>query len=110
MERSVIEIGLCIPKNLTKYFVLVVKYSLKDIEKGNLASCGFNDWAHLSERLREHETSADHVLNMTTWYDLHNRLQKDQTIDKVAQRQLEKEKQHWRKVLFRIVAIVKFLG
>jgi hypothetical protein len=37
-------------------------------------------------------------------------LQTDQTIDKAAQRQLEKEKDHWRKVLFRIVGIVKFLA
>ena len=47
---------------------------------------------------------------MATWYELRSRLQKDQTIDKAAQRQLEKEKDHWRKVLFRIVCIVKFLA
>jgi hypothetical protein len=75
-----------------------------------MANDGFNDWIHLSIRLKEHETSPDHVLTMTTWYELRNRLQTDQTIDKVAQRQLEKEKDHWRKVLFRIVAIVKFLA
>ena len=49
-------------------------------------------------------------MSMTTWYELRSRLQKDQTIDKAAQRQLEKEKDHWRKVLFRIVCIVKFLA
>jgi len=58
----------------------------------------------------EHETSSDHVLNMTTWYDLRNNLEKGRGIDKAAQRQLEKEKEHRRKVLFRIVAIVKFLA
>lgn len=58
----------------------------------------------------EHETGAEHVLNMATWYDLRMRLQKNQTIDRVAQRQLEKEKEHWRKVLFRILLIVKFLA
>ena len=63
---------------------------------------GYNDWIHLGSRLKEHETSADHVLNMTTWYELRSRFQKDQTIDKSAQRQLEKEKDHWRKVLFGI--------
>ncbi|XP_066361267.1 uncharacterized protein [Miscanthus floridulus] len=62
------------------------------------------------KRLKEHETGADHVLSMTAWYELRNRLQTDQTIDKAAQRQLEKEKDHWRKVLFRIVGIVKFLA
>ncbi|XP_066160648.1 uncharacterized protein [Oryza sativa Japonica Group] len=40
----------------------------------------------------------------------YQRLQKDQTIDKAAQRQLEKEKDHWRKVLLRILVIVKFLA
>jgi hypothetical protein len=75
-----------------------------------LANEGFNDWIHLGSRLKEHETSADHVLNMTTWYELHSRLQKDQTIDKISQRQFEKVKNHWRKVLFRIVGIVKFLA
>ena len=49
-------------------------------------------------------------MSMATWYELRSRLQKDQTIDKAAQRQLEKEKDHWRKVLFRIVCIVKFLA
>ena len=75
-----------------------------------MATEGYNDWIHLDSRLKEHETSADHVLNMTTWYELRSRLQSDQAIDKTAQRQLEKEKDHWRKVLFRIVCIVKFLA
>ncbi|KAL5649548.1 hypothetical protein ACJX0J_040357, partial [Zea mays] len=68
-----------------------------------LANEGYNDWIHLG-------TSADHVFNMTTWYELRNRLQTDQAIDKTAQRQLEKEKEHRRKVLFRIVAIVKIFA
>jgi hypothetical protein len=65
-----------------------------------LANEGYSDWIHLSSRLKEHETSVDHILNITTWYELRNRLQNDQTIDKAAQRHLEKEKEHWRKVLF----------
>jgi hypothetical protein len=47
---------------------------------------------------------------MTIRYELHSRLENDQAIDKTAQRQLEKEKDHLRKVLFRIVCIVKFLA
>ena len=47
---------------------------------------------------------------MTAWYDFRLRMQKNQTIDKVAQRELEKEKEHWRKVLLRILLIVKFLA
>lgn len=47
---------------------------------------------------------------MATWYDLRLRFQKTETIDKVAQKQLEKEKDHWKKVLLRIISIVKFLA
>lgn len=108
-----IEIGLFIPRNLIEYSVSVANYLQKEESiaiKGQLANEGFNDWSHLSSRLREHETSPNHVSNMTNWYELCNRLQKDQTIDKAAQRQLEKEKDHWRKVLLRILVIVKFLA
>ncbi|CAN1177082.1 hypothetical protein LINPERPRIM_LOCUS37434 [Linum perenne] len=47
---------------------------------------------------------------MTIWFDLRLGLQKNQTIDKVAQKQFEKEKDHWKKVLLRIISIVKFLA
>ena len=97
-------------KELDRVFCFGCKLFTKGHRKGQLANEGCNDWIHLSTRLKEHETSADHVLNMTTWYELRSRLQKHQTIDKAAQRQLEKEKDHWRKVLFRIVCIVKFLA
>ena len=64
----------------------------------------------MKNKLQYHETSADHVSCMAHWYELRSRLEKHQTIDKVAQRQLEKEKDHWRKVLFRIVCILTFLA
>jgi hypothetical protein len=97
-------------KELDRVFCFSCKLFTKGHRKGVLANEGYNDWAHLSNRLKEHETGADHVLSMTAWYELRNRLQTDQAIDKAAQRQLEKEKDHWRKVLFRIVGIVKFLS
>lgn len=97
-------------KELDKVFCFSCKVFTNGDRKGMLANDGFNNWSHLGERLREHEKSAYHVMNMTSWYELRNRLQKDQTIDKVAQRQFQKEKEHWRKVLFRIVCTVKFLA
>jgi len=97
-------------KELDRVFCFGCKLFTKGHRKGQLANEGFNDWIHLGSRLKEHETSPNHVLSMATWYELRSRLQKDQTIDKAAQRQLEKEKDHWRKVLFRIVCIVKFLA
>ncbi|KAI3706499.1 hypothetical protein L6452_24285 [Arctium lappa] len=95
---------------LDKVFCFCCKIFKKKHGKGQLTNDGFGDWSHLSTRLKEHETSIDHVMNMKTWYDFRLRLQKNQTIDKVAQNQIEKEKSHWKKVLVRIVAIVKFLA
>uniref|UniRef100_A0ACD5Y5B1 Uncharacterized protein n=1 Tax=Avena sativa TaxID=4498 RepID=A0ACD5Y5B1_AVESA len=97
-------------KELDKVFCFGCKLFTKGQQKGQLANDGCNNWTHISTRLKEHETSVDHILNMTNWYELRTRLKKHQTIDKAAQRQLEKEKDHWRKVLFRIVCIVKFLA
>nr|GEV12833.1 hypothetical protein [Tanacetum cinerariifolium] len=67
------------------------------------------DRIHLSTRLKEHEVGIEHITNMVTWFDMRHRLKKNETIDKVAHEQFEKERDHWMKVLFRIVFIVKFL-
>src|SRR6266540_4646355 len=72
-------------KKLDRVFCFGCKLFTKGYRKGQLANEGYNDWIHLGSRLKEHETSADHVLNMTTWYELRNRLQKNQTFDKIAQ-------------------------
>ncbi|XP_039055743.1 uncharacterized protein LOC120198475 [Hibiscus syriacus] len=47
---------------------------------------------------------------MATWLDMRQRLKKNETINKVVQEQFEKEKDHWKKVLQRIISIVKFLA
>jgi hypothetical protein len=47
---------------------------------------------------------------MTTWYELRQKLKNFQTIDKSIQRLIDKEKDHWKGVLKRIISIVKFLG
>ena len=62
--------------------------------RSQLASDSFRDWKYLSERLQAHETSNDHIHNMTTWIDLQNRFKKNQTIDKHIQEQINKEKEH----------------
>jgi hypothetical protein len=59
--------------------------------RGLLANESFNDWIHLSIRLQHHETSREHVTNMSTWYDLRIRFQNKQTIDHVAEREIEKK-------------------
>jgi hypothetical protein len=47
---------------------------------------------------------------MNDWIDLEMRLLKNKTIDKNVQEQINREKDHWKKVLLRIIAIVKNIG
>ena len=81
-------------KDLDKVFCFCCKLFRKGHVRGQLANYGFNDWHHLISRLKEHENGREHVTNMSTWYDLRFRLEKNQTIDKVAQQELEKEREH----------------
>ncbi|XP_073137915.1 uncharacterized protein [Henckelia pumila] len=75
-----------------------------------LANEGYNDWHNLSCCLIAHEASKEHMKCMTNWIELEQRLQKNQTIDAKAQVHLNKEKEHWKLVLHRIIAIVQTLA
>ncbi|XP_024164052.1 uncharacterized protein LOC112171041 [Rosa chinensis] len=76
----------------------------------NVDDSGYKDWKNLGRRIKGHETSNVHVYCMSRWIELKKRLQKNQTIDKSWQEQITKEKEHWRQVLLRIIAIVKRLA
>jgi hypothetical protein len=65
---------------------------------------------NLSAKLKSHETTNEHITNMNAWVDLEMRLSKNKTIDKSVQEKINKEKDHWKKVLLRIIAVVKNLG
>jgi len=110
MGKLVIENGWYIPKSLIEYSVFCCKLLRKGHLRSQLANEGLSDWSHDGTRLKDHETSADHITNMASWYDMRLRFDNNQTIDKVAHREIEKEKEHWRKVLFRIILIAKFLA
>ncbi|CAN6541615.1 unnamed protein product [Malus baccata var. baccata] len=97
-------------RDVDKVFCFCCKLFKKRPLKGQLANEGYKDWTHLNVRLKEHENSFDHISNMTTWIDLHLRLQKNETIDKFVQDQIKKEKEHWRKLLRRLISIVKYLA
>jgi hypothetical protein len=45
----------------------------------------------LTVDLKEHESGAEHLMNMAIWYDLQLRLQKYEIIDTAAQRELKKK-------------------
>ncbi|KAK2425520.1 zinc finger MYM-type protein [Trifolium repens] len=97
-------------KELDRVFCFCCKIFRRGLGKGQLANKGFSTWKHVGERLREHETGMEHVNNMRTWYELRNRMQNFKTIDKTTLRLIDKEKEHWKKVLKRILSIVKFLA
>ena len=78
-------------KEVDKVFCFSCKLFKKGFGKGQLVNEGFSDWTHLSTRLREHETSVDHVLSMATWGELRHRLQQNQTIDSLLKRDLTKK-------------------
>ena len=75
-----------------------------------LTNEGTKDWRNISNKIKNHETSKEHVTNMNACVDLEMRMLKNKTIDKDLQEQINKEKDHWKKVLLRIIAVVKNLG
>nr|TKW20468.1 hypothetical protein SEVIR_4G090300v2 [Setaria viridis] len=92
------------------YFCCKIFESSTSKSPSSLAGDGLRNWKHVSEKLREHENSIEHISNMNSWNDLRARLPKKETIDKKLQQQITKEKERLRQVLLRIIAIVKFLG
>jgi hypothetical protein len=67
-----------------------------------------NDWKSLSVKLKSHETTNEYITNINDWVDLEMRLLKNKTIDKNVQEQVNREKDHWKKVL--LIVVVKNLG
>lgn len=97
-------------KHVDKVYCFCCKL-FKSIGCSNMfANDGFRDWKHLSERLKDHERSVDHMANMKTWNELKVRFEKNLTIDKELQQEIAKEKKRWMLVLTRIIAVVKFLS
>jgi len=75
-----------------------------------LANEGSRDWRNISQKLRNHEISNDHIANMSLWIDLETRLLKIKTIDKHVQEQINRDRKHRRNVLFKIIVVVKTLA
>ncbi|XP_070668502.1 uncharacterized protein [Malus domestica] len=73
-------------------------------------NAGLKDWKNIGQRLTTHETSKEHIHYMSEWIELERRFQKCKTIDESVQQQISKEKEHWRQVLWRIIAVVKRLA
>ncbi|XP_071727679.1 uncharacterized protein [Rutidosis leptorrhynchoides] len=97
-------------KELDKVFCFCCKLFKNPICKSELGNVGINDWRHLSEKLKNHESSSEHMKNLETWAELRMRLNLNQTIDKELQELIKKDTDHWKEVLVRIIATVKCLA
>ncbi|KAK4563355.1 hypothetical protein RGQ29_005748 [Quercus rubra] len=81
-------------KDLDKAFCFCCKL-FNSTTHGNctnqLTNEGTNDWRNISNKIKNHETSKEHVTNMNAWIDLEMRLLKNKTIDKNFQEQIYQE-------------------
>ncbi|KAL9160509.1 hypothetical protein ABFS82_08G205000 [Erythranthe guttata] len=93
-----------------KIFCFCCKLFKQDKVISRLTAEGYKDWRNIGKRLKSHETSREHLTCMSKWIDLQMRLKKYETIDKSLQVQINKEREHWRQVLLRIIALVKTLA
>ncbi|XP_022880728.1 zinc finger MYM-type protein 5-like [Olea europaea var. sylvestris] len=96
-------------KSLDKVFCFCCKLFKNDGIRTQLAHDGVNDWKNVGEKLKMHEASCDHINNMNKWIEMKLRFEKTKTIDKSVQEQINRDREHWRQVLLRIISVVKTL-
>ena len=80
--------------SLDKVFYCCCKLFKQEENTFQLANEGTNDWKNISYRLKSHETSNEHMQNMRRWIELERILQKNLTIDKALQDQINKDREH----------------
>ena len=78
-------------KDLNKVFCFCCKVVRQARSKSHLANVGVNDWEHLSDKLKQHEDSLQHLTNLRAWVELRVRLRTNRTIDKELQEQIKKD-------------------
>ncbi|KAK8309291.1 hypothetical protein V6Z11_D02G116300 [Gossypium hirsutum] len=102
-EQTIPSLDIYDPKNS----IFSYAYFSKKLSNGEISNR--NGWKHISERLKQHENSAERMTNMNTWNEMRVRLDKNETIDKNLQEQIMKEKERWMQVLLTIFSTVKCL-
>ena len=72
-------------KDLDRVFYFCCKLFNSASSISKLANVGSRDWRNLSAKLKSHEMSNEHVINMCSWINLEMRLLKNKIIDKSIQ-------------------------
>ncbi|WOG95836.1 hypothetical protein DCAR_0415165 [Daucus carota subsp. sativus] len=93
-----------------KVFCFCCMLFKRNVAKSNFAEDGIDDWHNLTAKLKSHESSNNHLVNMSAWIELEVRMEKNETIDKIEQDRIKKEIERWKKVLVRIIVVVKTLA
>lgn len=88
------------------FFVFFVTYLA---EKTKIINIGYSDWRHCPEYFNKHEISIEHIQCVKKWCELKLRLDKKCTVDKIQQNLFDSEKECWRAIIKRMIAIVQFL-
>lgn len=79
-------------KELYRVFCFYCKLFDTSCRINRLANEDFNDWKHIYERLKEHESSGAHMSFMSKWIDLQIRFKKNIKINKHLQELIINEK------------------
>lgn len=76
-------------------------------DDSDLATTGFNDWKNACSRLKQHENSINHKNCLIQIQDIN---QTKERVDSRLMNQIDREKNYWKNILLRIVAVVKSLA
>ncbi|KAF8106031.1 hypothetical protein N665_0148s0019 [Sinapis alba] len=97
-------------KSKDKLFCFCCKLFSQETYPPLLVTTVYYDWRNASHRLKNHETTYNHIVCMSRWIELEMRLKKSETIDKHLEEAINKEKKHWIDVMLRIIVVVKTLA
>ena len=79
-------------KSKDKIFCFCCKLFTHETFPPLLITNGYDDWRNASHRLKNHETTYNHIVCMSRWIELEMRLKKSETIDKHLEEAINKEK------------------
>jgi len=65
---------------------------LKIPNPGSLTNDGISNWKHIALKLEQHENSSSHKQTILSWNDLQTRIIKNETIDNLYLKEIDKEK------------------